>query len=258
MIKKILSITIFVFLISSCDMMLSFWASPVFNVPALRVGWTVDSVNYRIIVDSEDNNSDELPLWWDGLANTLLLRDYYGDSNLPPTGFPEEMSEYNDVKSPLFYLSLLFKNEIAQDVGIQIDIGVPYVGLSNNISIGNHGDEEIRVDYTIDVTTTIAPLSSYTLPEPAYLGVAGSGSTTELIGSLHVVEFNISSTNSFVRGQATCVFSSSNPAGLLYMVYYHNSGLVSLVYAHDVETTETGNYFPDGHYEYIWSVYRPK
>jgi len=258
MIKKILSIIVFVFLISSCDTMLSFWVSPVFNIPAIRVGWTVDSVNYRIIVDSEDNNSDESPLRWDGLVNTLLLRDYYGDYNLPPTGFPEEMSEYNKVNSPLFYLSLLFKNEIVQDVGIQIDMGVPYVGLSNSIAIGNQDDEEIMVDYTMDVITTIAPLPSYTLPEPAYLGVAGSGSTTELTGSLHVVEFNISSTNSFVQGQATCVFSNTNPAGLLYMVYYHNTGLVSLVYASAVETTETGNYFPDGHYEYIWSVYRPE
>ena len=160
---------------------------------------------------------------------------------------------------PLFYLNLLFKHDFGPD-GVDIDLGGTTPVPLENVYLGRAGDTEVNVDYTMDVTTTITQLASYILPEPAYLGIDGNGTTTELTGSLNVVYFDIFAGNDFVGGHAICVFSSTlvvgDPAGLLYMVYYHNSGLVSLIYANVAEPTTIGDYFPDGHYEYIWSVYR--
>ena len=257
MIKKILSITIMVFIITSCDMLLSFWVSPVYNIPAARAGWTVDNADFRIIGDSDCFGDTEWPLNWVNGNNTLLFRDYNdGDNKISTSGFPSEMSGYDNGDSPLFYLHLLFKCGFGIDTGIDIDQGGTIPVPIENVYLGRDGETEVNVDYTMDVTTTSTPIASYTLPEPAYLGIDGNAVITELAGSLNIVDFNISSGHDFVSGHAICVFSNTNPAGLLYMVYYHNSGLVSLIYADDVETTETGNYFPDGHYEYIWSVYR--
>ncbi len=252
MIKKILSIIFLVLVISSCDLFMSFLVSPVYNIPASRVGWTVDMVNYRIIGDSEYFRDNEWNLHWNSVDNTLRFNDYHGDTIIQTTGFPPELSDYDRVDGPLFYLELLFRHDFGSDVGVDIDLNqsVPL----ENIYLSENDNEEIRPEYTMAVTS--ASSSSYSLPEPAYLGIDGDDTTTELTGSLRIVDFDISSDHNFVNGHATCVFSNSNPAGLLYLVYYHSSGLVSLIYAHDVETTETGNFFPDGHYEYVWSVFR--
>lgn len=257
MIRKILSITILVFIISSCDILLSFLVSPVYNIPVSRSGWTVDNATFRITGDSEYFGTEEWPLQWLG-GNTLLFNSYNdGDNrNVSTLGFPLEMSKYEKVDSPLFYLNLLFKHDFGGNIGVNIEQGGTNPVPLENIYLGRDGDTEVNVDYTMNVTTTITQLASYILPEPAFLGIDGSDTTTELTGSLNLVDFSIIAGNDFVSGQAICIFSNTNPAGLLYMVYYHDSGLVSLLYAHDVETTATGDYFPDGHYEYIWSVYR--
>lgn len=259
MIRKVLIIIIVIFIITSCDALLSFWVSPVYNIPVSRSGWTVDMVaNSRIIGDSEYYGDQEWPLDWAPGNNTLLFRDYNDDDNVNVStlGFPLEMSKYSKVNSPLFYLNLLFKHEFPGPAGVDIDQGGTNPVPLENIHLGRDGNTEINVDYTMNVTTTITQLASYNLPEPAYLGVDGNEAVTELTGSLNIVDFDITADNDFVAGHATCVFSDSDPAGLLYMVYYHDGGLVSLFYAHDVATTAAGNFFPDGHYEYIWSVYR--
>lgn len=255
MIKKALIIIVVIFIFTSCDALLSFWVSPVFNIPVSRSGWTVDMANFRITGDSEYFEDQEWPLDWQQINNTLLFRDYYDDNiNVSTLGFPLEMSKYSKVNSPLFYLNLLFKHETTP---IELDLVGPTAVPLENIHLGRDGNDEVNVDYTMVVNTSGGPITSYTLPEPAYLGIDGDGPTTELTGSLYTVDFDIyANGHDFVAGHATCVFSDANPAGLLYMVYYHDGGLVSLIYANDVETTAIGDMFPDGHYEYIWSVFR--
>lgn len=255
MIKKALIIIIVIFIITSCDILISFWVSPVYNIPVSRSGWTVDMANSRIIGDSEYFEDQGWSLNWIPGNNTLLFRDYYDDNiNVSTLGFPLEMSKYSKVNSPLFYLNLLFKHDFG-GFGVDLDLVGPTPVPLENIDLNRNGED--NVDYTMDVNTSGGIIPSYTLPEPAYLGIDGDGTTTELTGSLYTVDFDIyANGHDFVAGHATCVFSYSNPAGLLYMVYYHDGGLVSLIYANDVETTASGNLFPDGHYEYIWSVYR--
>ena len=255
MIKKLFIITAVIFLISSCDILMSFWISPVFNIPVSRSGWTVDAA--RIIGDSEYYGDQEWPLNWVTGTNTLLFSDYHDDNiNVSTLGFPLEMSKYERVNSPLFYFYLLFRHDFGGSVGIDLDQAVIQNVPLENIYMGRDGNNEVNVDYTMDVNTSGGMIPFYSLPEPAYLGIDGNDSTTELAGSLYTVDFDIYADHDFVGGHATCVFSDANPAGLLYMVYYHDGGLVSLIYAKDVATTVVGNLFPDGHYEYIWSVFR--
>ncbi len=257
MIRKALIVIVVIFIITSCDALLSFWVSPVYNIPVSRSGWTVDMANFRITGDSEYFGTEEWPLQWLG-GNTLLFNSYNdGDNrNVSTLGFPLEMSKYEKVDSPLFYFNLLFKHDFGGSVGIDLDLAGPTFVPLENIYLGRDGNTEVNVDYTMDYYTSGGMVPSYSLPEPAYLGIDGDGPTTELTGSLYTVDFDIYANHDFVGGQATCVFSDADPAGLLYMVYYHQGGLVSLIYAHDVEATAVGNLFPDGHYEYIWSVFR--
>ncbi len=254
--KKEYLIIFFVLLLSSCDILTSFWVSPVFYIPSLKTAWTIDSGNNKIIGDSYYYGNDDWYLEWDNATNVIRISDYHSDRyNSSIAGFPNEILEYDYVNSPIFYFSLLFQDSFTG--GIDIDAGGIYSAPSENVSLKQDNQNPIEVGFTRSITTTAGSTTSYTLPVPAYLGIDGSDTVKTLAGLLHVVDFTISSENSFVSGHAICVFSSFNPAGLLYMVYYHDSGLVSLIYAYDVATTETGNYFPDGHYEYVWSVYRP-
>jgi hypothetical protein len=256
-IKKILGLTILVFLITSCDLFLSFLVSPVYNIPVFRAAWTVD--NARIVGDpayfsNSDTQGVEWQLGWTAGPNLLIQNNNNDFSYLTPlSGMPLDIKKLDKVESPLFYLELLFGYDFPG--GLDITNPAPPVPPSQSINLGRDGGSEINADYTMTVNTLLAQ-PSYNMPEPAYLGIDGSGFKTTLTGNLNVVNFNISANHSFVTGQATCVFSDTNPAGLLYMVYYHSNGLVSLLYAYDVATTEVGNLFPNGRYEYIWNVYK--
>ena len=260
MMRKALMIIMLILIITSCDILMSFWVSPVYNIPVFRAAWTVDSANGRIIGDPDyfytnDSQDVEWQLGWTG-ANLLIQNNNNDFSYLTPlTGMPLEITEYDQVDSPLFYLQLLFGFDFSPD-GLDITVADPLDPLLQTIDLNRDGGSEISADYTMIIDNTLLAQPSYDLPEPAYLGIDGSGNTTTLTGNLNVVDFIISANNDFVDGQAICVFSDTNPAGLLYMVYYHSNGLVSLLYAVDVDTTAVGVLFPDGRYEYIWSVYR--
>ena len=258
MIKRIFAVGIFVFIITSCDLFLSFIVSPVYNIPVFRAAWTVENGNARIVGDpAYFSNSDpqdvEWQLFW--VPNTLLFQSNNNDFSYltPLTGMPLEIKKLDKVDSPVFYLQLLFGYDVGGSVGI--DITGPTAVPLQNINLGRDGGNEINVDYSMGVTAAF-PTPAYTLPEPVYRGIDGNDPVTVLNGNLSILDFAITANHDFVTGQATCVFSDTDPAGLLYMVYYHSNGLISLLYAVDVETTTTGVLFPNGRYEYIWSVYR--
>ncbi len=251
MIKKIIIIIIITMIMTSCDRLLSFLISPAYYIPAVKTAWTVDMANSRIVGDSLYYNSDDNIWQLNWVPDTLRFQDYSGDSSVSTEEFPFEMRDYDRIDSPLFYLKLLFAFDAGGGFGIDILGPVPMTPLQ--IDLGESNDSNIDVDYSMTATNTLA--GSYTLPEPAWLGIDGSGTTTELTGGLNILDFVITANHDFVTGQATCVFSNTDPAGLLYMVYYHSNGLISLFYAHDVSRTGALNYFPDGHYEYIWSVF---
>lgn len=230
---------------------MSFWVSPVYNIPVFRAGWTVDNANVRIVGDSsyfvsEDSADAEWTLTW--IPDLLQIQSFSNNINylIPLNGMPLEIQEYDRVDSPFFYLELLFNQSF--DITIGGAIGPLNIYLSDN------GSSNIYVDYSMNVTSSAGP--SYPLPEIPYLGIDGNDPSEFLNGSFQIVDFDITANHKFVTGQATCVFSNTDPAGLLYMVYYHSNGLISLIYAHEVTRTGVLNYFPDGHYEYIWSVFR--
>jgi hypothetical protein len=250
--RKFICIIIFIFILSSCDLFLSFLVSPVYNIPVFRAAWTVDAANNKIIGDqkyfSDNNNAIEWTLNWDGTI--LKSGEMNSEYRVILNGLPKEILNYNYVDSPLFYLNLLFKDT----AGPGVDVTATGSILNESIIIGFENDTDISVNYDRD--WTFLSTSSYTLPEPAYLGIDGTGLTTVLTGGLNIIDIDITANHDFVTGRAICVFSNTDPAGLLYMVYYHSDGLVSLIYAHDVKRTGALNYLPDGYYEYIWSVYK--
>ncbi len=252
--KKNLIIVIIVMLLSSCDKLPSFFISPGYYIASPKFGWTIDSSENRLYEDPVNNqhytNSHNPNLYWG--TNALLFQNLSSGNSLIGLGFPTELLQYNNIDSPLYYLYLFFQHDFSSNTGL--DIITPVDPPSQQICLSRDNGKEIYVNYTMSVTANT--VLSYTLPEPAFLGIDSTGTTTKLTGGLNILNFDITSYHNFVSGTATCVFSNTDPAGLLYLVYYHDNGLVSLIYAHDVETTETGNYFPDGHYEYIWSVYR--
>ena len=254
--NKFIILICIVILLTSCDEILSFFVSPGYNIPAHKFGWTVDMANSHIVGDLAyfpvyGNDENSWSIYW--VPDTLILNLGSNNSLVSTLDFPFEIQKYDNVNSPMFYLLLLFKYDFGGNIGLDITTGgaVP----TQDIVLGWFNNSETQANYTM--TATASSTASYTLPEPAYLGIDGNDTTTVLTGGLNILNFNITADHDFVSGHATCVFSNTDPAGLLYMAYYHDSGLVSLIYAHDVATTETGNYFPDGHYEYIWSVYRP-
>lgn len=245
---KMLVLTMAVSLLTiSCSELLSFLQNPIDTVPVKKAVWTVDNGTGRIIGDSEYFMSYTVPdnpsisCVWDSGLNTLQVNSINESLTFRPslTGFPIDVDAYGKVRSPLDYLSIIF---------------------NGGFDISSSGEYSTSLHQSLEsITAEVQSTGSYALPEPAIRGIDGDTFMTELTGELNVLSLTVvskdESNDVSLDGSIIMVFSRSYPAGLLYMCCYHNSGLVSLLYAHEVVTDETGDYFPDGRYEYYWSIY---
>lgn len=112
--------------------------------------------------------------------------------------------------------------------------------------------------YSISFDLDSVPVLTYSLPYAAKMGIADDEpNRTELTGNLSRVDvFVTSAGHENLRGEGTFIFANGpNPlTGLLYMVFYHDSGLVTVAYQRTVDSP-SGLFFPDGTFTYVINVF---
>lgn len=110
---------------------------------------------------------------------------------------------------------------------------------------------------TFDLNTTL--VSSYELPFAAVKGIGDDEKyLSKLTGNLSRVDVDVTSAgHENLRGDGTFIFGNGPGLyyGLLYMVFYHESGLVTVAYQRTINSPG-GIFFPDGSFNYVINVFK--
>ena len=220
-------------LLSTCEFLFYY---PAFMPAVSEVEVDTDGANWW-----ENYNGDQTGSWsYSWTAGTGLLSGGYNSTN----GSVPAME------------SLSFANQgwggINEFLGMLYVNGVTFGGSALTQTSMFHGSIPITFDYYSTQPT------EYSLPYAAIEGIGGSGPTTKLTGTdLTLVQFDIyNSGYSQLDGYAEMVFKGSGPAGLVYMVYYHNCGLTTMAYQKSGNPTSAlPDAFPTGHFTYVINVF---
>ena len=137
---------------------------------------------------------------------------------------------------------------VSEFLGMFFSSAIPVYGGSGNGSGAFHG-------YGVSFAYNSYNATGFDLPFSAPKGINGNGRTTSLSGNLAVVEISADGLKDALRGDGTFVFGNGpSDYGLLYLVFYHDSGLTTVVYQHK-SSISAGSFFPEGRFTFIINVF---
>jgi len=229
-------------LLALCTLALSFTSCEyLFYSPAFMPA--VSETELRVITPSDYQE------FYDGEETAYGTWAYAGPGN------PLEVSPPNTTGRDIPALrSLEFDNEswhgVSEFLGMFFDSanGVIIDGGSGSGATMFHG-------YSSSFTYNSYTASDYDLPFSAPEGINENDRTTSLSGDLAVVEISADGLKDELSGEGTFVFGNGpSDYGLLYLVFYHDSGMTTVAYQHE-SSISAGSYFPEGHFTYIINVF---
>lgn len=180
----------------------------------------------------------------------------YGTWGYAGPGNPLEVSSPNTTGTDIPALrSLEFSNEswhgVSEFLGMFFDPANTLLidGATGSGSAMFHG-------YSSSFTYNSYTVSDYDLPFSAPEGINENDRTTSLSGDLAVVEISAEGLKDELSGEGTFVFGNGpDNWGLLYMIFYHDSGQATMVYQTSVSSTAATSYFAEGNFTYIINVF---
>ncbi|WP_319562491.1 hypothetical protein [Marispirochaeta sp.] len=180
----------------------------------------------------------------------------YGTWAYTGPGNPLEISPPNTTGTDIPALrSLEFDNEswhgVSEFLGLFFDSANVVV-----IDGGSNSGTGLFHGYSVPYTYNSYAATEFDLPFAAVKGINENNRTTELSGDLAVVDIQANGPKDELSGEGTFVFGNGpDNWGLLYMIFYHDSGQATMAYQTSESGSTASSYFPSGRFTYFINVF---